>query len=97
MKYPELKWKETSKMCPIFFFDIKGHFELSVFEISKFEIYRIFTVSYGLSTLFSLVVSIKVIYFLVQIGAPVAQLVKRWPTDLADRVRSALEVTSSQP
>ena len=30
-------------------------------------------------------------------GAPVAQLVKRWPTDLADRVRSSLEVTSSQP
>ena len=30
-------------------------------------------------------------------GAPVAQLVKRWPTDLADRVRSSLEVKSSQP
>ena len=25
-------------------------------------------------------------------GAPVAQRVKRWPTDLADRVRSSLEV-----
>ena len=29
--------------------------------------------------------------------APVAQWVKRWPTDLADRVRSALEVKSSHP
>ena len=28
-------------------------------------------------------------------GAPVAQWVKRWPTDLADRVRSSLEVKSS--
>ena len=31
------------------------------------------------------------------IGAPVAQWVKRWPTDLVDRVRSSLEVKSSQP
>ena len=31
------------------------------------------------------------------LGAPVAQWVKRWPTDLADRVRSSLEVKSSQP
>ena len=31
------------------------------------------------------------------IGAPVAQWVKRWPTDLADRVRSSLKVESSQP
>ena len=30
-------------------------------------------------------------------GAPVAQWVKRWPTDLADRVRSSFEVKSSQP
>ena len=30
-------------------------------------------------------------------GSPVAQGVKRWPTDLADRVRSPLEVKSSQP
>ena len=30
-------------------------------------------------------------------GAPVAQWVKRWPTDLADRVRFSLEVKSSQP
>ena len=30
-------------------------------------------------------------------GAPVAQWVKRWPPDLADRVRSSLEVKSSQP
>ena len=30
-------------------------------------------------------------------GAPVAQWVKRWPIDLADRVRSPLEATSSQP
>ena len=30
------------------------------------------------------------------LGAPVAQWVKRWPTDLADRVRSSLEVKSSQ-
>ena len=30
-------------------------------------------------------------------GAPVAQWFKRWPTDLADRVRSSLEVKSSQP
>ena len=30
-------------------------------------------------------------------GAPVAQWVKRWLTDLADRVRSSLEVKSSQP
>ena len=31
------------------------------------------------------------------IGAPVAQWVKRWPTNLADRVRSSLEVKSSHP
>ena len=31
------------------------------------------------------------------LGAPVAQWVKRWPTDLADRVRSPLEAKSSQP
>ena len=31
------------------------------------------------------------------LGALVAQWVKRWPTDLADRVRSLLEVKSSQP
>ena len=30
-------------------------------------------------------------------GAPVAQWVKCSPTDLADRVRSTLEVKSSQP
>ena len=30
-------------------------------------------------------------------GAPVSQWIKRWPTDLADRVRSSLEVKSSQP
>ena len=30
-------------------------------------------------------------------GAPVAQWVKRWPTDLADQVQSSLEVKSSQP
>ena len=35
--------------------------------------------------------------FLLFKGAPVAQWVKRWPNDLADRVRSSLEVKSSQP
>ena len=30
-------------------------------------------------------------------GATVAQLVKRWPTDLADRVRSSFEAKSFQP
>ena len=35
--------------------------------------------------------------FLTMLGAPVAQWVKRWPTDLADRVRSPLEAKSSQP
>ena len=30
-------------------------------------------------------------------GAPVAQWVKRWPTDLADQVQSPLEVKSSEP
>ena len=35
--------------------------------------------------------------FSILLGAPVAQWVKRWPTDLADRVRSSLEVKSSQP
>ena len=30
-------------------------------------------------------------------GAPVAQWIKRWPTDLADRVRASLEVKSSHP
>ena len=30
-------------------------------------------------------------------GSPVAQWVRRWPTDLADRVRSLLETKSSQP
>ena len=29
-------------------------------------------------------------------GAPVALWVKRWPSDLADRLRSSLEVKSSQ-
>ena len=28
---------------------------------------------------------------------PVAQWVKSWPSDLADRVRSSLEVKSTQP
>ena len=37
------------------------------------------------------------IYFHFVFGAPEAQWVKRWPTDLADRVRSSLEVKSSQP
>ena len=32
-----------------------------------------------------------------KVGAPVAQWVKRWPTDLADRVRSSFDVKSSQP
>ena len=32
-----------------------------------------------------------------QLGAPVSQWVKRWPTDLADRVRSPLGAKSSQP
>ena len=36
-------------------------------------------------------------YFLQCLGAPVAQWVKRWSTDLADRVRSPLEAKSSQP
>ena len=31
-----------------------------------------------------------------RLGALVAQWVKCWPTDLADRVRSSLEVKSSQ-
>ena len=31
------------------------------------------------------------------IGALVAQRVKRWPTDLVDRVRSSPELKSSQP
>ena len=30
-------------------------------------------------------------------GALVAKWVKRWPTDLADRLRFSLEVKSSQP
>ena len=30
-------------------------------------------------------------------GVPAAQWIKRWPTDLADRVRSSHEVKSSQP
>ena len=37
------------------------------------------------------------IIFFPNLGAPVAQLVKRLPTDLADQVRSLLEVKSSQP
>ena len=41
--------------------------------------------------------SLKSLLSLLYIGAPVAQLVKRWPTDLADRVRSSLGVKSSQP
>ena len=40
---------------------------------------------------------IFVTYFLVLKGAPVAQWVKRWPTDLADQVRSSLKVKSSHP
>ena len=35
-------------------------------------------------------------YVLTKIGAPVAQWVKRWPTDLADRDRSSFEGKSSQ-
>ena len=31
-----------------------------------------------------------------ELGAPVAQWVKRWPTDPADRVRSQLETKSSR-
>ena len=34
-------------------------------------------------------------YFI--LGAPVAQWIKRWPTDLADRVWSPLEAKSFQP
>ena len=30
-------------------------------------------------------------------GSSVTQWVKRWPTDLADRVRSSREMKSSQP
>ena len=37
------------------------------------------------------------LYQFFESGAPVAQWVKRWPTDLADRVRSPLEAKSSQP
>ena len=33
----------------------------------------------------------------IYIGAPVAHWVKRWPTDLADRVRSPLETKFAQP
>ena len=40
---------------------------------------------------------ISQVNFLVVEGAPVAQWVKRWPTDLADRVPSPLEADSSQP
>ena len=29
-------------------------------------------------------------------GAPVAQWVKHWPTDIADQIRSLIEVKSSQ-
>ena len=29
--------------------------------------------------------------------APLSQGVKRWPTDLADQIRSSLDVKSSQP
>ena len=36
-------------------------------------------------------------FILCSVGAPVAQLVKRWPTDLADLVRSPLEAKSSRP
>ena len=32
-----------------------------------------------------------------KVRSPIAQWVKRWPTDLADRVRSSLKVKSSQP
>ena len=37
-----------------------------------------------------------IIFPLLVRGAPVAQWVKRWPTDPADRVRSPLKVKSSQ-
>ena len=37
------------------------------------------------------------VFFLDVLGALVAQWVKRWPTDLADRVQSLLEVKSSHP
>ena len=43
-------------------------------------------------------VAIKAVQVLITfVGAPMAQWVKRWPTDLADRVRSPLEAKSSQP
>ena len=42
-------------------------------------------------------VKTSLVSFLWYIGAPVAQWVKRWPTDLADRVRSPLEAKSCQP
>ena len=38
----------------------------------------------------------KIVAFTVT-GAPVAQWVKRWPTDLADQVQASLKVKSSQP
>ena len=37
------------------------------------------------------------VHFPLGIEAPVAQWVKRWPTDLADRVRSPLKAKPSQP
>ena len=40
---------------------------------------------------------IDIILLLINEEAPVAQWVKRWPTDLADRVRFSLEMKSSQP
>ena len=37
------------------------------------------------------------LWFRIEEGAAVAQCVKRWRTDLADRVRSSLDVKSSHP
>ena len=43
------------------------------------------------------IISSPIQLFNILTGAVVAQWGKRWPTDLADRVRSPLEAKSSQP
>ena len=42
-----------------------------------------------------LLISSTLFAYVSVVGASVAQWVKRWPTDLADRVRSSLDVKSS--
>ena len=79
------QWFETCVLLFFFYFLINFCFYVS------FHLFIIIIIIFFLYALFI------IIFPLLVRGAPVAQWVKRWPTDLADRVRSSLKVKSSQP